>query len=84
MKCSEEAVSLKKEKVTEFEGYMSGDCECFCLSKVPFQEWLRVTHQRSIPRYPDPLLLYPSVFFPEECKNGKWKFKITVEATKVE
>ena len=80
---NEEAVSLKKEKVTEFEGFLSGDFECFCLSKVPFKEWLKVTQQRSIPRYPDPLLLYPSDFFPEGCKNGKWKFKITVEATKV-
>ena len=81
---SEEVVPLKKGKVTEFEGFLSGDCECFCLSKVPFKELVRVTLKGSIPvYYPDALLLYPCDFFPKDCKNGKWKFKITVEATKV-
>ena len=85
-----------KEKVSKketiFIGYISGDYECFCLSKVPFKEWCE--HQQKMPRSRDEkkfwawhkaheaLTLYPSRFFPEECKEGKWKFKIIVEAVK--
>ena len=75
---------MKKE--TEFEGYVSGDYECFCLSKVPFDQWTKIQHKRmkagDYP-YPDPLLLYPNDFFPKEAREGKWRFKITVEAEQV-
>ena len=73
----------KLKKITEFEGYVSGDYECFCLSKVPFEEWARRERTEINVVYPDPLLLYPNAFFPEKTKQGKWKFKITVEATKI-
>lgn len=81
-------------KVTEFVGYVSGDCECFCLSKVPFEEWAE--HSKKMPTRAkgekafwkwhtehEALTLYPHLFFPKECKKGKWKFKITVQAEKV-
>jgi len=74
---------------------MSGDYECFCLSKVPFNEW--VEHCRKMPvqekgetawwkwhKAHEALTLYPSLFFPKECEEGKWKFTIKVEAEKIE
>ena len=75
-----------KTKTTEFVGYISGDYECFCLSKIPFEEWIKLEANRKYESCDmfDPMLLYPSYFFPEECKNGKWEFKITVEAIKDE
>ncbi len=77
-----------KKKETIFEGYMSGDCECFCLSKVPFAEWqhLRLERRKAgdILFYPDPLLFYPSEFFPSEAHTGKWRFKIVVEIEQLE
>ena len=76
-----------KTKTTEFVGYVSGDYECFCLSKIPFEEWVEVRRERSKKEeypYPDPLLMYPGEFFPEVCNNGKWAIKITVEVEKVE
>ena len=77
----------EKSKITEFVGHMSGDLECFCLSKVSPEEWVKIETKRFKNRetvYPDPLLLYPSVFFPKECKEGKWKFTIVVKAEKLE
>lgn len=81
------------EKETVFEGYMSGDHECFCLSRVPFAEW--VEHAKKMPtrekgekafwkwhKEHKALTLYPSYFFPKKCREGKWKFKITIEAIK--
>jgi hypothetical protein len=64
------------KKVTEFEGYISGDCECFCLSKIPFEEWAK----KNWKTWSDPDLLYPGDFFPKELRNKKCRFKITVEA----
>lgn len=83
-----------KKKVVKFEGYMSGDYECFCLSRVPFEKW--VEKQRELEKIEredeaafekwhkelEALTLYPSNFFPSECKRGKWRFTITVEANK--
>jgi len=85
------------QKVTWFVGYLSGDYECFCLSKVPFKKW--VERHRKLSKIDidaddgkqyareykkiRKLLLYPDYFFPKETKQGKWRFKITVEAEKV-
>ena len=74
------------KKETTFEGYLSGDYECFCLSKVPFEEWTKIKTERSKKKdypWPDPLLIYPDQFFPEETEEGKWKFKITVDAERI-
>ena len=82
-----------KKRITYFEGYMSGDYECFCLSKIPFEEWCKrkreMPHDCSDKEFMewhtkmDLLTLYPSKFFPKECDNGKWKFTITVQATPI-
>lgn len=88
-------VMMLAKKVTVFEGYISGDYECFCLSKVPFKEW--VENQRELHKIDvddeeafwkwhkkaEDLTLYPSNFFPKECTEGKWQFKISVEAKRV-
>jgi len=74
------------KKVTEFTGYISGDYECFCLSKIPFEEWVEKERKRVCKRkvvYPDPDLLYPDDFFPEEAEEKLCKFKITVEVEEV-
>jgi len=64
-----------EKKVTEFTGYVSGDYECFCLSKITFKKWRKAQD--------DSVLLYPNEFFSDKMQEGKWKFKITVEAEKV-
>jgi hypothetical protein len=81
-------------KETVFDGFISGDYECFCLCKIPFEEW--VEQGRKLPRRGDKkiflkwhekleaLTLYPDKFFPKECRQGKWKFTITVEAEPLE
>lgn len=86
----------KKRKETVFDGYMSGDYECFCLSKVPFQEWLKKQKELYNVKRNDEkaftawynefkdLTLYPSRFFPKECEKGRWQFKIIVEAEKLD
>lgn len=86
-----------RKKVTKFEGYLSGDYECFCLSKIPFEEWKKrqrkatkididvddgKKYAREYKKIRD-LLFYPSLFFPDETRKGKWRFKITVEAEEV-
>jgi len=81
----------KLTKTTEFEGYMSGDGECFCLSKKPYKDFIDYSNmseseisQAMKEEYEN--ILYPSAFFPDECapimsdKREKFKFKITVEA----
>ena len=75
----------KAVKVTEFVGFMSGDFECFCLSRIPFKDWVKKPGC-----YPDPDLLYPDELFPVECNEDEgledrqlWEFKITVEAVRV-
>ena len=60
------------KKVTEFEGYVSGDYECFCLSKIPFSKWKKTQKED--------VLLYPDDFFPAGARGRKCKFRITVEA----
>lgn len=77
-KAAEKVASRLKFKVTDFVGYLSGDFECFCLSKVPFEEWWK-WHRKH-----EALTLYPSHFFPEECKKGRWKFTISVQAERVD
>ena len=82
-----------KKRITNFEGYMSGDSECFCLSKIPFNDWCKIQktmpHEGTDKEFMDwhnrvkLLIQYPSKFFPEECRKGKWKFIITVEATPI-
>ena len=68
-------------RVTNFEGFMSGDYECFCLSRIPFEEWVK---KERLPEDDEVLLKYPNSFFPKGCNKGKWKFTITVKAEKVE
>ena len=83
----------KLTKTTEFEGYISGDGECFCLDKRS-QEEKGVQEQRILAsgnfdgqfKEDEKNRLYPNDFFPKECaplmsdKRGKFKFKITVKA----
>ncbi len=68
-----------KKIVTKFEGYISGDYEGFCLSKIPFKEWAK---QLSKNQNKDEDLLYPNAFFKglDDDHNIKYRFKITVEA----
>lgn len=84
---------MKKQKqvtkITEFEGYISGDYECFCLSKIPFKEWAKLNDMRKLSakgirkreEYLESVLLYPNTFFPEDAKDKKCRFKISVEVT---
>jgi len=70
-----------KIRVTNFEGFVSGDFECFCLSRIPFEDWSK--KERSYEE-DEVLLKYPNSFFPEGCNEGKWKFTITVKAENIE
>ena len=75
------------EKTTTFEGYMAQQDDYLVLCKLSFEEWKKVQwdriHKREYPQ-PDPLLCHPRKFFPDECYEGKWRFRITVEAEKKE
>jgi hypothetical protein len=73
---------MKQEKKTEFTGYLSGDYESFCLSKIPFDEWVKVDAENK--DLNDELLLYPSDFFSSGWKDKKMKFTIIVKAELVE
>ena len=87
MKIVKDVVDVTEKKVTEFEGFVSGDSECFCLSKIPYEEWVKIPFEEKFDpenMSMDKYLMYPHVFFPEECREGKWKFKITVEAERVD
>ena len=86
-------------KVTEFEGYVSGDGECFCLDvrskeekeNQPIQEryGLNAEDMAKIWEENENNRLYPNDFFPEECaplisdKREKFKFEIVVTATPI-
>ncbi|MHA1268046.1 MAG: hypothetical protein ACTSRS_22700 [Candidatus Helarchaeota archaeon] len=74
---------MKIKKITEFVGYISGDGDCFCLSKVSYEEYNRIFDEvflgkRDAEILKD-LLMYPDDFFPEVDEDKKWKIKITVE-----
>ena len=82
-------------QTTKFEGYLSGDHECFCLSKIPFEKWVEHAQKMPIPskgekawwkwhEEHEALTLYPSHFFPKKCKEGRWKFTVSVQAEKIE
>jgi len=82
------------KKTTTFIGYIGGDCECFCLHKessAEFDERLKKIpspdNKEAFEKWieeEDVYSLYPNDFFPKECRQGKWKFKITIEAIKIE
>lgn len=86
---------MKAKKVTEGEGYVSGDYECWCIHDVTFNEvqvrtrkWLDSRGEDGMP----PESVYPSDFFPESIKNDtegfdyskKVRYKIIVEVEHIQ
>ena len=84
---------MKASKITEGEGYVSGDYECWCIHDIPFEKvqermhtWL--TEEGDEP----PESVYPSDMFPQSetlNKKGfdyskKIRYKVTVEVEHVE
>lgn len=86
---------MKKSKVTEGVGYLSGDYECFCLSKIPFEEWTQ-KHQEllgsglsgkgwdKIGELDEKNLSYPNDWFPKGFDDKKVRYRITIELEEVE
>ena len=86
---------MKAKKVTEGEGYVSGDYECWCIHDVPFdavQERMRSWLDKDGEGEEPPESVYPPDFFPSsDWLDGvgfnytrKVRYKITVEVEHVE
>lgn len=77
---------MKYVKITEGEGYIGGDYECWCINPVPFDEitsiedhdkWLELDDKR----------VYPDDFTPdelEEYEEPKVRYKIIFEVEIIE
>ncbi len=84
---------MKAKKVTEGEGYISGDWECWCIHDVPFKEWKeRVLNCIRNDGSESPEGVYPFDFFPPDLEldedgfdyDKKIKYKVTVEVEHIE
>lgn len=86
---------MKAKKITEGEGYVSGDYECWCIHDIPFeavQKRMRVWLNNDGEGDEPPEGVYPSNLFPKsgwlDGKGFNYKkkvrYKVTVEVEHVE
>ena len=69
------------KKVTEGEGYISGDMECWCIRDYPFEEWKDHITFDDNDIYPDQFvpLEYADVLQRNEGIEPKVRYRVTFE-----
>jgi len=77
----------KWRKVTEGEGYVSGDYECFCIHPMPFDEWRKASgEERHKSIYPEDLFP-PRIYLPGDDGvdySRKVRYKVVVEVEELD